>query len=162
MNLVIVESPTKSKTIKKYLGKNYQVTASMGHIRDLPVKELGIDVKKNFEPEYVIPEKAEKTLKELKRLAKKSDLIILATDEDREGEAIAWHLLHILKPPKYQRIAFHEITKRAIEKAKQKEKADQLIQKYFKSYGDDNVLANEFNLNLRAELYNSGRVIMYG
>ncbi|MFH1671415.1 MAG: type I DNA topoisomerase [Candidatus Portnoybacteria bacterium] len=117
MNLVIVESPTKSKTIKKYLGKNYQVTASMGHIRDLPVKELGIDVKKNFEPEYVIPEKAEKTLKELKRLAKKSDLIILATDEDREGEAIAWHLLHILKPPKYQRIAFHEITKRAIEKA---------------------------------------------
>ncbi len=119
MNLVVVESPTKSKTISRYLGKDYRVLSSYGHIRDLPIKKLGINVKKDFKPEYVIPEKAEKTAKELKSAAKKAKLVILATDGDREGEAIAWHILHILKlsDSSYQRIVFHEITKKAIEKA---------------------------------------------
>jgi len=122
MKLVIVESPTKAKTISRYLGKGYQVLSSYGHIRDLPIKGLGIDVKKDFEPEYVIPEKAKKAAKALKDTAKKADLVILATDGDREGEAIAWHILHILKLSEsdYERIIFHEITKKAIEKALKK------------------------------------------
>ncbi len=120
MNLVIVESPTKSKTIEKFLGSNYKVLSSYGHIRDLPKSELGIDTEKNFEPRYIIPTKSKKRVTALKKEAEKADLIILATDEDREGEAIAWHLLHALKldkTKKYQRIAFHEITKQAIEQA---------------------------------------------
>ena len=120
MNLVIVESPTKSKTIGKYLGRDYSVKSSYGHIRDLPERALGVDIKNDFKPKYVIPTKAKKVAKQLKDSAKKAKLIILATDEDREGEAIAWHVLQILKPSKtknYQRIVFHEITKKAIEKA---------------------------------------------
>ncbi len=120
MNLIIVESPTKAKTISRFLkNSEYKVTSSFGHVRDLPKKGLGIDVKNNFEPEYEIPEKSEKTVRELKKLAKDSDLIILATDEDREGEAISWHLVSALnlKNKKTQRITFHEITKTAIEKA---------------------------------------------
>jgi len=121
MNLVIVESPTKSKTIAKFLGRQYSVKSSFGHIRDLPEKELGIDVENDFKPKYVIPPKAKEAARELKKSAKKANLIILATDEDREGEAIAWHILHILKSPKspikYQRIVFHEITRKAIEQA---------------------------------------------
>ena len=120
MKLVIVESPAKAKTIGKYLGRNYKVLSSYGHIRDLPKNALGIDLENNFKPKYVIPTKAKKVAKELKDAMKKSDLVILATDEDREGEAIAWHLLQILpenKTKDYQRIAFHEITKSAIEKA---------------------------------------------
>jgi DNA topoisomerase-1 len=120
MNLVIVESPTKAKTISRFLKRSeYKVTSSYGHIRDLPQKGLGIDIENNFEPEYAIPEKAEKTVKELKKLSKDADLIILATDEDREGEAISWHLVSALnlKNKKTQRITFHEITKTAIEKA---------------------------------------------
>ncbi|MBU1137289.1 DNA topoisomerase I, partial [Patescibacteria group bacterium] len=121
MNLVIVESPTKSKTIAKFLGREYSVKSSYGHIRDLPEKELGIDVEDNFKPKYVILKKAKEAAKELKKIAKKANLIILATDEDREGEAIAWHISHILGSPKsplkYQRIVFHEITKKAIEQA---------------------------------------------
>jgi len=119
MNLVIVESPTKAQTIKKFLGKGYETISSYGHIRDLPKSELGVDVEKNFEPKYVIPAKARGRVKELKNKVKKSEKIILATDEDREGEAIAWHLTKILnlngKP--YQRITFHEITKQAIMEA---------------------------------------------
>lgn len=122
MYLVIVESPTKSKSLKKFLGKNYQVAATMGHIRDLPAKELGIDIEHNFQPKYVILSKARKTIKQLKEMTKKADLVILTTDPDREGEAIAWHLTNILnlngqKP--YQRIVLHEITKRAIKEALQ-------------------------------------------
>ena len=120
MRLVIVESPTKSKTIQKFLGKNYEVLSSYGHVRDLPKSELGIDVENNFEPKYIIPLKSKKIIKSLKEEVKKSDLTILATDEDREGEAIAWHLTKALdlddeKP--YQRIVFHEITKTAIKEA---------------------------------------------
>ncbi|MBU4350757.1 type I DNA topoisomerase [Candidatus Parcubacteria bacterium] len=117
MRLILVESPTKSKTIKKFLGKDYEVAASYGHIRDLPQGNFGIDVKNNFKPDYVIPTKAKKTIKTLKALVKKADSVILASDEDREGEAIAWHLTKALGLKKYQRIAFHEITKPAIEKA---------------------------------------------
>ncbi|MFH1388198.1 MAG: type I DNA topoisomerase [Patescibacteria group bacterium] len=120
MKLIIVESPTKTKSISKFLGKEYKLLSSYGHIRDLPQKGLGVDIKNNFKPEYVISDKAKKVVKELREAAKKSDLIILATDEDREGEAIAWHILHALKMNEkgnYQRIVFHEITKSAIEKA---------------------------------------------
>lgn len=119
-NLVIVESPTKAKTISKFLGHDYKILSSFGHIRDLPTKEMGIDIENNFEPKYVIPAKAKAKVAELKKLAETSDNIILATDEDREGEAISWHLLEIFGKkaiPKYKRIVFHEITKTAIEEA---------------------------------------------
>ncbi len=116
MNLIIVESPTKAKTISKFLDKKYQVESSFGHIRDLPESKMGIDIKNNFEPEYVIPTKAKKTVSSLKAAAKKSSEIILASDEDREGEAIAWHLVEALglDIKKTKRIVFHEITKDAI------------------------------------------------
>lgn len=119
MNLIIVESPTKAKTISRFIGQNYKILSSYGHIRDLPKKNIGIDVENDFQPEYVIPEKAEKIVKELKQASQKATLVILATDEDREGEAIAWHISKILKLKQddYQRIAFHEITKTAIEQA---------------------------------------------
>lgn len=119
MKLVIVESPTKAKTITKFLGRNYLVKSSYGHVRDLPTRKMGIDIKNNFEPEYVIPTKAKERIAELKKIAKKSDEVILATDEDREGEAISWHLVSALdlNQEEAKRIVFHEITKRAIEKA---------------------------------------------
>ncbi|HDZ85297.1 MAG TPA: type I DNA topoisomerase, partial [Candidatus Moranbacteria bacterium] len=122
MKLVIVESPTKAKTISKFLGKDYKVLSSFGHVRDLPKSKMGIDTKNNFELAYEIPEKAKKKVAELKKIVKKSDGVILATDEDREGEAIAWHLVTALDLNKKQisgakRIVFHEITKKAIEKA---------------------------------------------
>jgi DNA topoisomerase-1 len=120
MKLVIVESPTKAKTIAKFLGKKYTVKSSYGHIRDLPAKEMGIDIQHNFEPQYVIPPKAQDRVAELQKLAGKADKVILATDEDREGEAISWHLVEALvlkKARSYERIAFHEITPKAIEKA---------------------------------------------
>lgn len=121
MDLIIVESPTKAKTIGKFVGKEYVVESSYGHIRDLPKSKIGIDVKNDFEPTYVIPKKAEPVVENLKAIAKKADRVILATDEDREGEAIAWHLIKALdldgkgksKKP-IERIVFHEITKDAI------------------------------------------------
>lgn len=131
MNLVLVESPTKSKSIEKFLGPGYKVMASYGHIRDLPKGDLGIDTENDFEPKYVIPTKARKNLTALKKEAAKADTIILATDPDREGEAIAWHLTQALglgnkikskKPTadkQVQRVVFHEITKKAIEEAVQ-------------------------------------------
>ncbi len=119
MNLIIVESPTKSKTLQKFLDKNYKVVSSYGHIRDLPKSKIGIDIEKNFEPKYTIPAKSKKIIKELKDLSEKSSSIILATDPDREGEAISWHLLKALniEDEKYQRIVFHEITKSAVKEA---------------------------------------------
>ena len=117
--LIIVESPTKAKTISKFLGKDYTVKSSMGHIRDLPKSKIGVDPDENFEITYEIPSKAKKTVTELKKLAKSSDEVILATDEDREGEAISWHLAHILKlkPATAKRMVFHEITESAIKEA---------------------------------------------
>ncbi len=119
MKLIIVESPTKAKTITKFLGSGYKIESSFGHVRDLPTSVMGIDMENNFKPKYVVPVRAKKNLNKLKELAKKADEIILATDEDREGEAIAWHLLEALKvkETKTSRIVFHEITKTAIEDA---------------------------------------------
>ena len=118
-NLVIVESPAKAKTIEKFLGKDYKVLSSYGHIRDLKKKEFSIDVEKNFEPDYEIPEDKKTLVKTLKSEAKEADTVWLASDEDREGEAIAWHLYEVLKlnPEHTKRIVFHEITKTAILKA---------------------------------------------
>lgn len=118
-NLVIVESPTKAKTIEKFLGKKYQVVSSYGHVRDLPKSEMGIDIENNFTPRYIIPRAKQKAVTLLKKTAAKSAEIILATDEDREGEAIAWHLITALgiKDKPYHRIVFHEITNRAITEA---------------------------------------------
>jgi len=117
MQLVIVESPTKAKTIKQFLGKDYSVESSFGHIRDLPQKELAIDTEHDFKPKYVIIPRARKTVNLLMEKAEKSRNIILATDQDREGEAIAWHLTQALNLKNPQRIVFHEITKSAIEEA---------------------------------------------
>ena len=118
-NLLIVESPAKAKTIEKILGKDFQVKSCFGHIRDLQKADMGIDVEKNFEPSYIVPADKEKVVAELKRLAKSSEEVWLATDEDREGEAISWHLCEVLglDPKKTKRIVFHEITKPAIQAA---------------------------------------------
>lgn len=130
--LVIVESPTKAKTIRKFLPKNYIIEASMGHVRDLPQSaadipkdlkkeewaKLGVNVEKNFEPLYITPKGKSKIVRELKKKMKEVDAIYLATDEDREGESISWHLMELLKPKvPVKRMVFHEITKSAIEKA---------------------------------------------
>lgn len=118
-NLVIVESPAKAKTIEKFLGNDFQVESSFGHIADLPSKEIGIDVEGDFKPKYLVPSDKKAIVKKLKDLAKKSETVWLASDEDREGEAIAWHLFEQLKLKdiKTKRIVFHEITKKAILKA---------------------------------------------
>lgn len=118
-NLVIVESPAKAKTIEKFLGPDYKVASSFGHIADLPAKELGVDVDGDFTPKYIVASDKKKLVNELKSLAKKAEMVWLASDEDREGEAIAWHLAESLKldPSKTKRIVFHEITRSAILKA---------------------------------------------
>lgn len=115
-NLVIVESPTKAKTIKEFLGEEYIVKSSAGHIRDLNESELSINISENFKPEYVIPADKKKLVNDLKKEAKEADMVWLASDEDREGEAISWHLFETLelKEEKAKRIVFHEITKPAI------------------------------------------------
>ncbi len=126
MQLVIVESPTKAKTISKFLGEDFLVKSSFGHIRDLPKSDLGIDVEHDFEPKYIIPTKAKKNVTALKKDAAKADGVLLATDPDREGEAIAWHLRQALglddlakkkKGFSIGRVVFHEITKSAIDEA---------------------------------------------
>ncbi|MDP3998126.1 MAG: type I DNA topoisomerase [bacterium] len=136
MNLIIVESPTKARTLSRFLGRGYQIEASMGHVRDLPKSELGVDVEHDFVPRYVIPTKQRKRVNELKKIAQGADKIILATDPDREGEAIAWHIEKILrdkqslllrnkdtktsrvkKKENASRIVFHEITEEAVKEA---------------------------------------------
>ncbi|MBI2057546.1 MAG: type I DNA topoisomerase [Candidatus Yanofskybacteria bacterium] len=119
MNLIVVESPTKGKTISRFLGSEFLVKSSFGHVRDLPKSKLGVDVEHDFKPQYVIPAKAKKVISELKEALKDSDKLILATDQDREGEGIAWHLTEALntKNKTVERIVFHEITKSAIQKA---------------------------------------------
>ena len=118
-NLVIVESPAKAKTIEKFLGKDFKVLSSYGHIRDLKKKEFSIDIEKNFKPKYEIPEEKQELVDKLKEEASKAETVWLASDEDREGEAISWHLYEVLKlkPENTKRIVFHEITKTAILKA---------------------------------------------
>src|SRR3974377_1111713 len=118
-SLVVVESPAKAKTINKYLGRDYKVIASMGHIRDLPKSKLGVDVDDDFNEEYVSLESRKKVLKDLKDAAKDASAIYVATDPDREGEAIGWHLAEELggKRRKIHRLEFNEITKRAVQEA---------------------------------------------
>lgn len=117
--LVIVESPAKAKTINKYLGKDYQVKASMGHVRDLPKSKIGVDIEHDFAPQYVVTPDRKKLISELNKLAKKAEEVYLATDLDREGEAIAWHLAEAMKLPrsKTRRVVFNEITRNAIRDA---------------------------------------------
>ena len=115
-NLVIVESPAKAKTIQKYLGKSYKVIASNGHVRDLPKSTMGIDVDHDFEPKYITIRGKGEILAQLRKEVKKADKVFLATDPDREGEAISWHLYNALKlqDKKCSRITFNEITKEAV------------------------------------------------
>ncbi|MBI2012329.1 hypothetical protein HYS90_00190, partial [Candidatus Curtissbacteria bacterium] len=119
-NLVIVESPTKARTLGQFLGKDYQITASMGHVRDLPRGEFGVDVEHGFEPKYVIPKEKIKSVNVLVREASTADQLWLATDPDREGEAIAWNLLQVINAKgkvtssNYSRVVFHEITRDAV------------------------------------------------
>lgn len=120
-NCVIVESPSKAKTIKKYLGDDFHILATVGHIRDLPKKDLGIDVNNNFEPKYAALPGKNDVIMNLKKAVKSADKVFIATDPDREGEAIAWHLTELLKmdPSEVNRIAFNEITKNAVREAVQ-------------------------------------------
>ncbi|MDD4461382.1 MAG: toprim domain-containing protein, partial [Eubacteriales bacterium] len=115
-NLVIVESPAKAKTIGRYLGKDFRITASVGHIRDLPSSKMGVDVENGYQPQYVSMKGKEKVIHELKDMAKSADRIYIATDPDREGEAIAWHLAQLLNVDSASdcRIAFNEITRPAV------------------------------------------------
>ena len=115
-NLVIVESPSKAKTIGKYLGPDYVVKASMGHLRDLPKSRMGVDLEHDFTPEYMPVRGKESLIKELKAAAKEADTVYLATDPDREGEAISWHLKELLNLPdsKAHRVTFHEITQKVV------------------------------------------------
>ncbi len=138
MKLIIVESPTKARTISQFLGKNFAIESCNGHVRDLPRGKLGVDIENNFQPQYVIPTQKRKLVNQLKKIATEADLVYYATDEDREGEAIAWHLAQVLKLKKsealnsksetnsklqisnfrpYQRIVFHEITEEAVKEA---------------------------------------------
>ena len=118
-NLVIVESPAKAKTIGKYLGRSYTVKASMGHLRDLPKSKLGIDIEHDFEPDYKPIRGKEALIRELKEAAKESDTVYLATDPDREGEAISWHLKYLLdlNDQKARRVTFNEITKNVVQES---------------------------------------------
>ncbi|MBQ6070783.1 MAG: type I DNA topoisomerase [Bacteroidales bacterium] len=118
-NLIIVESPAKAKTIQKFIGKDFTVISSKGHVCDLPQKDIGIDVAKGFEPKYIILDDKKALINDIKKKAQDADVIWLATDDDREGEAISWHLMQVTKmdPSKVRRIVFHEITKGAIENA---------------------------------------------
>ena len=117
--LVVVESPAKARTINKFLGPSYVVKASYGHVRDLPKNSLGVDIEKNFEPKYVQLKDSRKAIKELQEAAKKCDRILLATDPDREGEAIGWHVAELLKQTEKpaDRVVFNEITKRSVREA---------------------------------------------
>ncbi|MEK7565869.1 MAG: type I DNA topoisomerase, partial [Patescibacteria group bacterium] len=117
MDLIIVESPTKAKTLGRFLGSDFQILASMGHVRDLPEKNLGIDIEDDFKPNYVIGNKKQEIVNSLKKAVEKAGKIILATDPDREGEAISWHIAELIKSNKLQRITFHEITETAIKEA---------------------------------------------
>ncbi len=117
MKLIFVESPTKSKTLKKFLGKDYKILSTKGHIRDLPQKKLGVDTDNDFDPDYVIPKRQKKTISQLEKALPEAEKVILSTDPDREGEAISWHLKEVLNLKKYERVSFHEITKSAILKA---------------------------------------------
>ena len=141
-NLVIVESPAKAKTIGKYLGRSYTVKASMGHLRDLPKSKLGIDIEHDFEPDYKPIRGKEALIRELKEAAKESDTVYLATDPDREGEAISWHLKALLNldDEKAKRVTFNEITKKVVSESIKEPRAIYqdlvyLLPAYARTYG---------------------------
>jgi DNA topoisomerase-1 len=117
--LVIVESPAKAKTVGRYLGRGYTVRASVGHVRDLLKSQLSVDVENNFAPKYRVPNEKKDVVKELKKLAQKAEEVYLATDPDREGESISWHLMEAaqIEPERAKRVVFHEITEPAIKEA---------------------------------------------
>ena len=117
--LVIVESPAKARTIEKYLGKDFKVVASMGHLRDLPKSSMGVDIENGFTPQYIPVKGKEEIIDELKKRAKDASMVYLATDPDREGEAIAWHLKELLELPddKVCRVTFNEITKKVVKES---------------------------------------------
>jgi len=117
--LVIVESPAKAKTVGRFLGRGYTVRATVGHVRDLLKSQLSVDVDKNFEPKYRVPNEKKDIVKELKQLARKAEEVYLATDPDREGESISWHLMEAaeIEPERAQRVVFHEITSEAVSEA---------------------------------------------
>jgi len=117
--LVIVESPAKARTLVKILGKSYSLKASLGHVRDLPRSQIGVDIENGFMPRYVVPRAKTKLVNELKQAARNASTIYLATDPDREGEAIAWHLAEVTKSDQkpYRRVVFHEITTEAVRRA---------------------------------------------
>ncbi|MCH9021478.1 MAG: DNA topoisomerase I, partial [Planctomycetes bacterium] len=117
--LVIVESPAKSRTINKYLGSDFVVMASLGHVRDLPGKSMSVDIENGFKPTYEVLTSSRKTISQLKKAASTARMVYLATDMDREGEAIAWHVAEALglKPGEYTRVVFNQITKKAIQEA---------------------------------------------
>ena len=119
MKLVVIEAPAKRETLKKYLGNGYEVFATKGHIRDLPVKSFAIDLNNNYEPHYEINPDKKELIADLRRKADKADEVLIATDPDREGEAISWHVAHVLglDPSTKCRIQFNEISKKAVEKA---------------------------------------------
>ena len=135
--LVIVESPAKAKTIRKYLGDGYEVTASMGHIYDLPASQLGIDVEHDYEPKYITIRGKGDILANLRKEVKKADKIYLATDPDREGEAISWHLYYALKLENKQvyRITFNEITKNAVKESLKNPPKSEVFTAYQKRIG---------------------------
>ena len=121
-DLVVVESPAKARTVGRFLGSEYEVVASIGHVRDLPKRKLGVDVDNGFEPTYVIADGKESVLKDIKKSLASAKIVYLATDPDREGEAIAWHLVEALglnemKDVELRRVVFHEITRSAVEEA---------------------------------------------
>jgi len=118
-NLVIVESPAKARTIEKYLGPDFHVVASMGHLRDLPKSTMGVDIENGFEPEYQPVKARADVIAELKKLAASANIVFLATDPDREGEAISWHLKELLSLPddKTRRVTFNEITKKVVQES---------------------------------------------
>ncbi|GIW08858.1 MAG: hypothetical protein KatS3mg060_3663 [Dehalococcoidia bacterium] len=118
-DLVIVESPTKAKTLSRFLGPRYSVRASLGHVRDLPKSQLGVDIPHGFVPKYLVPREKKELIKELRDAVKEARSVWLATDPDREGEAISWHLAEAtgVDPAKVRRVVFHEITKDAVTEA---------------------------------------------
>lgn len=124
-DLVIVESPAKAKTIEKYLGGDYKVRASMGHLRDLPKSKMGVDIEHGFEPQYIPVRDKKELIAELKKEAKSAKTVYLATDPDREGEAISWHLKELLDLPddKVKRVTFNEITKKVVTESIQNPRA---------------------------------------
>ena len=119
LKVVIVESPAKAKTINKFLGKDYSVVSSFGHIRDLPAKSLAVDIENNFSPQYEVSSDKKRVVRDLMSATKNAEAIYLASDDDREGEAISWHLKEVLNLPsdKTRRIIFHEVTEKAIKQA---------------------------------------------